>query len=94
MSSYEEEIETLRKEINKLNLEIVAMLSERVDVALRIGEVKKKYGRPIVDRKREAKVYQQVRRAAAENGIAADGVERIFREIIKLCTEAELDEGV
>ena len=91
MSSYEEEIETLRTEINKLNLEIVSKLSERVYVALRIGEVKKNFGRPIVDRKREAKVYQQVRKAATENGIDADGVERIFREIIKLCTEAELD---
>ena len=92
MSSYEEEIGALREEINRLNIEIVQKLSERVDVALRIGEVKKRHGRPIVDRSREAKVYQQVRGLAAERGIDAEGAERVFREIIRLCTEAELEE--
>jgi chorismate mutase len=92
MSSYEEETEVLRKEIDQLNIEIVQKLSERVDVALRIGEVKKRHERPIVDRSREAKVYLQVRELAAERWIDADDVERVFREIIRLCTEAELEE--
>jgi chorismate mutase len=92
MSSYEEEIESLREEINRLNVEIVQKLSERVDVALRIGEVKKRHGRPIVDKSRETKVYQQVRRLAEEREIDSDGAERVFREIIMLCTEAELEE--
>lgn len=92
MSSYEQEIGPLREEINRLNIEIVQKLSERVDVALRIGEVKKRHERPIVDRSREAKVYQQVRGLAAERGIDAEGAERVFREIIRLCTEAELEE--
>ena len=60
MSSYEEEIENLRKEINQLNMEIVAKLSERVDVAQKIGEVKKRHGRPIVDRIREMKVFCEI----------------------------------
>ena len=93
MSSYEEEIGALREEINRLNAEIVQSLSERVSVALRIGEVKKRHGRPVVDRSREERVYLQVRRLAAESGIDADGVERAFREIVRLCTEAELEEG-
>lgn len=92
MSSYEQEISALREEINRLNVEIVQKLSERVDVALRIGEVKKRHGRPIVDRSREAKVYRQVRGLAAESGIDAEGAERVFREIVRLCTEAELEE--
>lgn len=91
MSSYEEEIGELRKEINRLNFEIVQKLSERVDVALRIGEVKKRHGRPIVDRSREAKIHQQVRGLAKEHGIDAEGAERVFREIIRLCTKEELE---
>ena len=94
MSSYEEEIGELRKEINRLNAEIVKKLSERVDVALRIGEVKKKHGRPIVDKDREAKVYEQVRKLASDHKIDPRGVEKVFREIIRLCTEAELQEEV
>ena len=92
MSSYEEEIGELRKKINRLNFEIVEKLSDRVNIALRIGNVKHKHGHPIVDRSREAKVYQQVRGLAQEHKIDSEGVERVFREIIRLCTEEELEE--
>jgi len=89
MSSYEEEILELRKEINQLNAEIVNKLSERVNVALKIAEVKKKHGLPVVDKKREAKVLGQVQELASECKIDPSGVKRVFREIIRLCTEAE-----
>ena len=87
--SYEEEILGLRVEINRLNEEIVDRLTERVSTAIEIGEVKRKYGRPIVDKGREGKVYEQIRLLAEARGLDADGVERIFREIIRLCTEAQ-----
>jgi len=86
---FEDEIGELRVEINRLNGEIVEKLAERVDVAIRIGAVKKKYGRPIVDKSREGKVYEQIRRLAMKRGLDDEGVERVFREIIKLCTEAQ-----
>ena len=91
MNSYEEELEGLRGEINRLNAEIVEKLAERVEVALRIGEVKRRHGRPIVDMSRESKVYQQVQELAQGKGIDSEGVVRVFREIIRLCTEAELE---
>ena len=87
---YEEEIEGLRKEINKLNEEIVERISQRVEVAVRIGSVKKRYGQPIVDAGREAKVYEQIRELARRHHLDGVGLERIFREIISLCTEAQL----
>lgn len=90
--TYEEEIVELRKEINRLNREIVEKLAQRVDVALRIGGVKKRHGRPIVDRSREAVVYEQVRELARGNELDPEGVERVFREIIRLCTQVELEE--
>ena len=87
--SYEEEIWELRVEINRLNEEIVDRLAERVSVAIQIGEAKKRHRQPIVDRSREGKVYEQIRLLAEDRGLDADGVERIFREIIRLCTEAQ-----
>ena len=87
--SYEEEICGLRVEINRLNEEIVDRLAERVGVAIQIGEAKRRHGRPVVDRSREGKVYEQIRLLAEARGLDADGVERIFREIIRLCTEAQ-----
>jgi chorismate mutase len=89
---YEEEIEGPRKEINRLNEEIVEKIVQRVEVAVRIGVVKRKYGRPIVDAGREAKVYEQIRELAGSHGLDKEGLERIFIEIIKLCTEAQMED--
>jgi len=86
---YEEEIGELRVEINRLNEEIIDKLAKRVEVAVRIGAVKRRHGRPIVDRSREEKVYEQIRKLARRRGLDAEGVERVFREIIRLCTEAQ-----
>jgi monofunctional chorismate mutase len=87
--TYEEEIGPLREEIDRLNREIVALLARRVDVALRIGKVKTRHGRPVVDRSREALVYERVRGLADGVGLDRDGVERVFGEIIALCTRVQ-----
>ena len=89
--TYEKEIGPLRDEINRLNVEIVERLADRVRVAMEIGVVKHRHSRPIVDRSRESRVYQQVRALAEEAGIDPGGVEKVFREIIALCTQAELE---
>ena len=91
--SDENEIEELRKEINRLNTEIVEKLAQRVEVAKEIGAVKKRRGLPIVDRGREKRVIEQVRGLALSLGLDADGTERVFREIIRLCTEAETEDS-
>ena len=90
--TYEEEIGPLRDEISQLNAEIVERLAGRVRVAMEIGAVKHRHGRPIVDRSREARVYQQVRALAEETGIDPGGAEKVFKEIIALCTQAELED--
>ena len=87
--SYEEEIAPLRIEIDRLNDEILDKLRERVEVALRIAEVKKRHGMPIVDRSREEAVLDYVGGLAANRGLDPEAVRRVFREIIDLCVEAE-----
>ncbi len=87
--TYDEEIDRLRDEINGLNVEIVERLADRVRVAMEIGAVKQRHGKPIEDRSREERVYQHVRALAEEAGIDPGDVEKVFREIIDLCTRAE-----
>jgi len=87
--SYEEEIALLRMEIDRLNNEVLEKLRERVEVALRIAEVKKRHGVPIVDRGREEKVLDHMGRKAVDQGLDPVAVRRLFREIIDLCVEAE-----
>ena len=86
----EEGLERLRRGIDRLNEEIVAMLAMRVSLAVEIGRIKRRSGRPIVDPEREARMYDAVRGLARRCGLDEEGVKRIFEEIVKLCTEAQL----
>lgn len=87
--TFEAEIKALRKEINRLNMEIFEKLAERAETARQIGEVKKKYGMPIVDKSREAKVYQQIREFAENENLDPKKVEKVFKGIVELCTEVQ-----
>ena len=91
--TFENEIEELRKEITRLNTEIVEKIALRVEVAKEIGAVKKRRGLPIVDRGREKRVIEQVKGLALSRGLDADGTECVFRAIIRLCTEAEKEDS-
>lgn len=91
--TYKKEIEKLRKEIDRLNVEIVEKIVQRIEVAKGIGRVKRRHGQPVVNESREARVYEQVRELALRNDLEPDGVERVFKEIIRLCTQAEMEEG-
>jgi chorismate mutase len=88
-----ERITELRDEINGLNVKIVELLARRVEVAKRIGEAKMEQNLPIVDRTREGKVYERVRELAIEEGLNPKSVEKVFREIVDLCTVAQLEES-
>ena len=87
--TYEEEVAGYRKEINRLNGEILDRIAERVGVARAISDVKRRHGKPVVDATREYVVLDQARARAVERGLDPDGVERIYRAIIDLCVEAE-----
>ena len=76
-----------------MNVQIVELLASRVEVARRIGEAKRKRNLPIVDRTREGKVYERVRELAESMNLDPKGVEKVFREIVDLCTRAQLEES-
>jgi chorismate mutase len=87
--TYEKEIAAPRREIDRLNNEILTRIAERVSVAMRIAEIKRRYGRPVIDPHREEKVLDVVRLRAAEMGLDSEAAARIFAEIIRLTAEAE-----
>ncbi len=88
----EEDIQKLRDDINRLNGEIIELLAERVNIAKQIGEVKKKLGKPVIDTSREADVYEQVKQLANDMDLDQEGIEKVFKEIIRLSVEAQEEE--
>lgn len=83
-------LKRLRREIDRLNEEILMKLEERVAISMKIGEVKRRAGMPIEDPEREARVIEAVGKQAGKRGMDEEGVKRIFREIIRLCREAQM----
>lgn len=86
---YEKEIKPHRETIDRLNEEIIEILAKRVKTALAIGEIKKKYGKPVVDKSREKVILELIKSKADEKGLDPDSMERVFKEIIRYCVAAE-----
>jgi len=70
-----------RKEIDAVDLKILALLNERTRIVEEIGRIKQEMGMPIYEPKREDDVFHNV---TVNNGgpLPADAVKRLFERII------------
>ena len=74
-------IEAARLEIDRIDTEIVALLSERAGHVRTIGDAKHRLGEPIYQPDREERVFDRV--LAANRGPLDDGaIRRLFERII------------
>jgi chorismate mutase len=74
-------IEAARLEIDRIDTEMVALLSERAGHVHRIGDAKRRLGEPIYQPDREERVFDRV--LAANQGPLDDGaIRRLFERII------------
>ncbi|MCW4013873.1 MAG: chorismate mutase [Candidatus Bathyarchaeota archaeon] len=89
--TYIDEINPHREAIDRLNNEIIERIAERQREALAIGAIKKRYGKPVVDKSREQAILDNIKAKASAQGINPEALERVFKEIIRLCVEAEED---
>ncbi len=55
-----EELQELRKEIDKIDKKIVNLIDERMKISIKVGETKKKYNAQIFDPKREKEVIIRI----------------------------------
>ena len=72
----------LRKRIDVIDREIIALFNERTDVAAEIGAYKREMGLPVLDAKRER---EKVTGAAA---LAADDLKPYAERLMELLMEA------
>ncbi len=84
-----EEIASLRRRIDEVDAQIASLLAERIGIARKIGEHKRRLKLPIEDVRREKEVISRVRRLAQDMGVPPEDYEAIFREIISACKRAQ-----
>jgi monofunctional chorismate mutase len=79
-------VEKLREKIDKVDSKIVALLEERLDLARKIGAVKRKKNLQIEDSERERQVLGKVTKDTKLNKAFVRG---LFEDIIKYCKQHE-----
>src|SRR5437764_11578362 len=81
-----DDIEKLRRQIDTLDDELLALINRRAGLAGRIGALKK--GAPVYRPEREAQILKRMTQANP-GPLAADRVSGVFREVISACRGLE-----
>jgi chorismate mutase len=75
------DIDEIRKEIDRLDNELLRIFNERASLALAIGEIKKEKGIPVYDPEREKLIFNKVK--TGNPGPLEDGaIVRLFERVI------------
>lgn len=72
----------LRREIDRIDLRLLALLNHRAALARRIGGLKRKHGLPVQDRKREQAVLARMLQRS-RGPLPQESVRGIFREVLR-----------
>ncbi|NUO39471.1 MAG: chorismate mutase [Gemmatimonadaceae bacterium] len=86
-----DELRDCRNAIEVVDRRIVALLAQRVALALRAAGAKRAAGLSLVDRAREAEVIDRVAAEARGHDLPVDAVERVFESIIDMSRRAQED---
>ncbi len=86
-------LDDLRKNIDRVDRELVELLTERLQLATDIGKAKQAGGRAFFDPVRERKVLDKVRELAGSR-YPTERLESIYREIISATRTAQAGETV
>ncbi len=82
-------LDELREKIDGVDSEILKLIARRQELASKIGEEKAAKNLPVTDADREKAVLEKVRRLAGELNLSGEGIENLYRELIKLAKSVE-----
>ncbi len=83
MSNFDDNLNALRDEIDDIDSQLVALLSKRLAVTAKVGELKSAEGMPIYAPEREANLIAKRREQASNVGLSADLIEDILRRLMR-----------
>ena len=74
-------IDDYRKEINRLDSELLRIFNERASLALQIGKIKKEQGIAVYDPEREKRIFDAMSNANS-GPLENDAIIRLFERVI------------
>jgi chorismate mutase/prephenate dehydrogenase len=82
-------LEDLRERMRRLDLVLIANAAERIELARRIGETKRRQNLPTVDYAQERAVLERARDAARERGLEPTVAEELLARLIRASVSAQ-----
>jgi chorismate mutase len=75
-------LDELRKVVDQINEEIVALFARRLEITKQIAKVKKEQKLPVDDFSREEKQYKMLRELSQKHGLSPAVIEEIFNLLV------------
>ena len=86
-----EDLEQLRKEIERIDRAVVGLVRERVRVARLVLKAKQAAGLPVVDSAQEATVIERAASMAKAAGLPPEDIGAVFSRVVEITRRAELE---
>jgi chorismate mutase/prephenate dehydratase len=86
-------LDELRTQLDVIDEQVVALLSERAQVILKVADVKRRQNLPVYIPEREAFIIERLR-AMNPGPLSGDTIERIYRTIIEEMRKFESEHAV
>lgn len=74
-------IDDIRKKIDELDHQLLAIFNERAGLALAIGKIKKEVGLPVYDPTREKRIFEAMKQANP-GPLDGEAIVRLFERVI------------
>jgi chorismate mutase len=87
-----DDLESIRKEINALDDELLKLIEKRLSLAPDIAKIKKQMKLKVRQPKREEELLERLRQKASAKGLDSKMIEKIFKEIMN--ESRKIQEGV
>ena len=75
-------IEKLRKEIDRIDNNIIELLSKRKNIVKKIAGIKRQENTPVIDKGREQEIINRLKKLSKENGLDENFIGSVYRIII------------
>ena len=83
MSDFDDNLKTLRNEIDDIDSQLVRLLTKRLAITTKVGELKSAEGMSIFAPEREAALISKRREQAEQSGLSGDLIEDILRRLMR-----------
>ncbi len=82
-------LEKFRKQIDKIDCQIINLLSKRTKISKKVGDYKKKNNLKLQDKKREALIFKKIETLSKKYNINKNYINKLFKLILKHSKEIQ-----